>query len=202
MKRKNTLIVVLLSLVAATTGCKKKNQDQGQDPAAKVAPGSGTPAGSAVAPSAAPAPVAEPAKAEPAAGQRIVEAAKQAGSFTTFLKAVDAAGIAENLNGPGPFTVFAPTDEAFAKVPPKDLEALLADKAKLTQVLQYHVIAGNRSSKDLAGLKAEKSLQGAELTIDASSGVKVAGATVVKPDLAASNGVIHGIDTVLVPPAK
>jgi uncharacterized surface protein with fasciclin (FAS1) repeats len=98
--------------------------------------------------------------------------------------------------------VFAPTDDAFAKLAPKDLDALLADKPKLLALLQYHVATGNLSAKDLAAAKTEKSIDGPDLTIDAVNGLKISGATVVKPDLVASNGVIHGIDSVLTPPAK
>ncbi len=211
MKKNYTLLVItLLSVALAGAACKKKNADQ---QAAKPTEGSAAVAGSAAgsagsaaeptpaAGSAAPAGAAEPAKQE-AGSVKLLEAAKQAGNFTTFLKAVDAAGLTANLDGPGPFTVFAPTDEAFAKVPAKDLEALLADKTKLTKVLQYHVVSGTVTSKDLATAKVEKTIQGPELAVDATSGLKVGGATVVKSDIVATNGVIHAIDTVLAPPAK
>ena len=133
------------------------------------------------------------------AAKNIVEVATEAGSFKTLLTAVEVAGLTATLAGPGPFTVFAPTDEAFAKVPAKDLEALLADKAALTNVLTYHVVQGAVTAKDVAGIPSAKTLQGGELAIDTSSGVKVGGATVVKADIMASNGVIHVIDTVLLP---
>jgi len=195
MKKKLVIAIGLVSAALAFSGCKKKSA---QDPvASKSVEGSaaqGSATGSAQ-------PLATAAAVTPAT-KTVIETAKAAGSFTTFLKAVDAAGIADKLNGAGPFTVFAPTDDAFAKIPQKDLDALLADKTKLEAVLQYHVVAGNLLAKDLSTATTEKSVEGADLAIDASSGVKVAGATVVKPDLVATNGVIHGIDTVLTPPAK
>jgi uncharacterized surface protein with fasciclin (FAS1) repeats len=129
----------------------------------------------------------------------IVDTAVAAGSFKTLATALQAAGLVETLKGPGPFTVFAPTDEAFAKIPKADLDALLKDKAKLTAVLTYHVVPGKVMAADVVKLKAAKTVQGGSLTIDTSSGVKVDGATVVKTDVAASNGVIHVIDTVVLP---
>ncbi len=155
------------------------------------------------------APVAEPAKAiepaptpatpPPAAAKTIVDVAVEAGSFKTLVAAVTAAGLVETLSGPGPFTVFAPTDEAFAKLPKADLEALLADAAKLTAVLTYHVVPGKVMAKDVGALKTAKTVQGGEVAIDTTSGVKIDAATVVKADIEASNGVIHVIDTVLMP---
>jgi uncharacterized surface protein with fasciclin (FAS1) repeats len=130
----------------------------------------------------------------------IPEVAAAAGSFTTLLAAVGAADLGATLSGPGPFTVFAPTDEAFAKIPKADLDALLADKAKLTAVLTYHVVAGKVMAKDVAGMTSATTVQGGALAIDTSSGVKVGGATVITADVEASNGVIHVIDTVLLPP--
>jgi uncharacterized surface protein with fasciclin (FAS1) repeats len=191
MKKKLVIAIGLVSAALAFSGCKKKSA---QDPVASKSVEGSAAQGSAQ-------PLATAAAVSPAT-KTVIETAKAAGSFTTFLKAVDAAGIADKLNGAGPFTVFAPTDDAFAKIPQKDLDALLADKTKLEAVLQYHVVAGNLLAKDLSTATTEKSVEGADLAIDASSGVKVAGATVVKPDLVATNGVIHGIDTVLTPPAK
>lgn len=130
----------------------------------------------------------------------IVDTAVAAGNFTTLVKAVEAAGLVETLKGPGPFTVFAPTDEAFAKLPAGTVEGLLADKDKLTAVLTYHVVAGAVTSADVAGLKTAKTVQGADLAIDASNGVKINDATVIKADIQTKNGVIHVIDTVLLPP--
>jgi uncharacterized surface protein with fasciclin (FAS1) repeats len=129
----------------------------------------------------------------------IVATASAAGSFTTLVKAVQAAGLTETLQGPGPFTVFAPTDEAFAKLPPGQLDALLADKEKLKSVLTYHVVAGKVMAADVVKLDSARTVQGGDLAIDTSAGVKVNGANVVKTDVVASNGVIHVIDRVVVP---
>jgi len=129
----------------------------------------------------------------------IVDTAVEAGSFTTLVKAVQAAGLVETLKGEGPFTVFAPTDEAFAKLPAGTLESLLADKAKLTAVLTYHVVPGKLMAADVVSKDRIKSVQGGEIRIDASSGVKVDGANVVKTDIVTSNGVIHVIDSVILP---
>jgi uncharacterized surface protein with fasciclin (FAS1) repeats len=209
MKRKQTLRTVLLPLLAALAltaiGCKKKQADGQAAPKAGEGSGSDTSAGSVAAGSAASGSAAAGSATPdttkpPVEAKNIIETAKSAGTFTTLLKAIDAAGLTDRLNGAGPFTVFAPTDEAFAKIPAKDLEALLADKPKLEALLQYHVVPGAVSSKDLATQKALKSVQGADLTVDTASGVKIGGATVVTPDIAASNGVIHVIDTVLVLP--
>jgi len=128
----------------------------------------------------------------------IVDTAVAAGSFKTLATALKAAGLIDTLKGKGPFTVFAPTDEAFAKIPKADLEALLKDKTKLTSVLTYHVVAGKVLSKDIKPGKV-KTVQGTELTIATSGGVSVDAAKVVKADVLADNGVIHVIDTVLIP---
>jgi uncharacterized surface protein with fasciclin (FAS1) repeats len=128
----------------------------------------------------------------------IVDTAVAAGSFKTLATALTAAGLIDTLKGPGPFTVFAPTDEAFAKVPKADLDALLKDKAKLTAVLTYHVVPGKVMAKDVRAGKV-KTVQGSEMTISTSSGVMVDGAKVVKTDIAADNGVIHVIDSVIIP---
>jgi len=128
----------------------------------------------------------------------IVETAVAAGSFKTLVTAVQAAGLVDTLKGPGPFTVFAPTDAAFAKIPKAQLDALLADKAKLTAVLTYHVVPGKVMAKDVKAGKV-KTVQGSELTISTMGGVKVDAANVVTTDVAASNGVIHVIDTVVLP---
>jgi uncharacterized surface protein with fasciclin (FAS1) repeats len=104
----------------------------------------------------------------------------------------------ETLKGKGPFTVFAPTDEAFAKIPKADLDALLKDKAKLTAVLTYHVVPGRVMAKDVKAGKV-KTVQGSELTVATMGGVTVDNAKVIKTDIAASNGVIHVIDTVVLP---
>ena len=129
----------------------------------------------------------------------VVEMAAHTGEFDTLAKALEAAGLVETLKGEGPFTVFAPTDAAFAKIPAADLEALLADKERLTAVLTYHVVAGKVLAADAARLSSAESLQGEALRIDASDGVKINSARVTQADVVASNGVIHIIDTVLLP---
>jgi len=129
----------------------------------------------------------------------IVDTAVAAGQFNTLAAALDKAGLVSTLKGKGPFTVFAPTDAAFAKVPKADLDALLADKAKLTAVLTYHVVPGNVMAKDVKSGKV-KTVQGSDLTLATSgSGVTVDGAQVVKADIVADNGVIHVIDNVVLP---
>ena len=128
----------------------------------------------------------------------IVDTAVAAGNFSTLVTAVKAAGLVETLKGAGPFTVFAPTDEAFAKVPKATLEGLLADKAALTKVLTYHVVAGKVMAADVKAGHV-KTVQGTDLAMATEGGVTVNGAKVVAADVAASNGVIHAIDTVLMP---
>jgi uncharacterized surface protein with fasciclin (FAS1) repeats len=128
----------------------------------------------------------------------IVDTAVAAGNFKTLATALQAAGLVDTLKGKGPFTVFAPTDEAFAKVPKADLEALLKDKAKLTAVLTYHVVAGKVMAADVKAGKV-KTVQGSELTVSTAGGVKVDNAKVIKTDIVADNGVIHVIDTVIMP---
>lgn len=128
----------------------------------------------------------------------IVDTAVAAGDFKTLAVALEKAGLIDTLKGKGPFTVFAPTDAAFAKVPKKDLDALLADKSKLAAVLTYHVVPGSVMAKDIkAG--TVKTVQGSDLTVSTSAGVKVDGANVVKADIVADNGVIHVIDSVVLP---
>ena len=128
----------------------------------------------------------------------IVDTAVKAGSFKTLAAALTAAGLVDTLKGPGPFTVFAPTDAAFAKIPKAKLDALLKDKDKLTAVLTYHVVPGKVMAADVKAGKV-KTVQGSELTVSTKGGVKVDKAKVTKTDIAADNGVIHVIDTVLMP---
>ena len=129
----------------------------------------------------------------------IVDTAVAAGSFKTLATALGAAGLVDTLKGKGPFTVFAPTDEAFAKIPKADLDALLKDKAKLTAVLTYHVVPGKVMAKDVKAGQV-KTVQGSNITISTSYGnVSVNNAKVVKTDIVADNGVIHVIDTVIMP---
>ncbi len=133
-----------------------------------------------------------------AMAQDIVDVAVKAGSFKTLVAAVQAAGLVDVLKGPGPFTVFAPTDEAFAKIPKETLDGLLKDKAALTKVLTYHVVSGKVMAADVKAGKV-KSVQGQEITVKTEGGVMVDGSKVVATDVAASNGVIHVIDTVMLP---
>ena len=129
----------------------------------------------------------------------IIDTAVAAGGFGTLATALTEAGLVETLKGPGPFTVFAPTDEAFAKLPPGALNALLADKAKLRQVLTYHVVPGKVVAADVVKLASAKTVQGQSVTITTGQGVKVDGANVVRTDVTATNGVIHVIDAVILP---
>lgn len=130
----------------------------------------------------------------------IVDTAIAAGNFKTLVSAVQAAGLVDTLKGPGPFTVFAPTDEAFAKIPKDQLAALLANETQLTAVLTYHVVPGKVMSTDLSDNMMVKTVQGSNLTISLANGsVMVNGAKVVQANIACTNGVIHAIDTVLMP---
>lgn len=130
----------------------------------------------------------------------IVDVAAKAGSFSTLLKAVEAANLVDTLRGEGPFTVFAPTDAAFAKLPAEALQSLLADKEQLQAVLTYHVVPGKVTAADVARLESAKTVQGQPVRIKAGDKVMVNDAQVVKTDIAAANGVIHVIDTVILPP--
>ena len=132
----------------------------------------------------------------------IVDTAVSAGSFKTLAAALKAAGLVETLKGEGPFTVFAPTDEAFAKLPAGTVEDLLKpeNKEKLTEILTYHVVAGRHPAKEVTGMTSAKTVNGKPLKLKVEDGkVRVNDATVTKADVAASNGVIHVIDTVLLP---
>ncbi|MBX3279062.1 MAG: fasciclin domain-containing protein [Acidobacteria bacterium] len=141
-----------------------------------------------------------PATANVGATKDIVDTAVEAGSFKTLAAALQAAGLVETLKGAGPFTVFAPTDEAFAKLPAGTVEALLQDKAKLTKILTYHVVAGSVMAKDVVKLKSAKTVEGSSVKITVKDGkVMVDNANVVKTDIAATNGVIHVIDSVILP---
>ena len=139
-----------------------------------------------------------------AAEKDIVETAVAAGTFNTLAKALTAAGLVETLKGAGPFTVFAPTDAAFAKLPPAALDALLADKAKLTAVLTYHVVPGAVMASQVVGLSEAATVQGGKVTIKVVDGKVMlnGGTTVTATDIKAKNGVIHVIDSVLMPPTS
>jgi len=131
--------------------------------------------------------------------KNIVETAVAAGSFNTLVTAVKTAGLVETLSGKGPFTVFAPTDDAFAKLPKVTVEGLLKDKKKLTAVLTYHVVPGKLMAKDVVKLSKAKTVQGQEITVTTKDGVKVDEAKVIKTDIECSNGLIHVIDSIMLP---
>ena len=135
----------------------------------------------------------------------ILETAKAAGNFKTFDKAVEEAGLTNTLKGAGPFTVFVPTDEAFAKLPPGRLAALMKDKTALKEVLLYHVVTGSVMAADIAKLngKSKKTAEGSDAKIMMmGTGIMVNNANVTKADIIASNGVIHVIDAVMLPPGS
>ena len=129
----------------------------------------------------------------------IVETAVGAGNFKTLVAAVTAAGLADTLSGTGPFTVFAPTDEAFAALPEGTVDGLLKDIPALTKILKHHVVAGTVMAADAAKLTSATPLDGGDLVIDATDGVKVGGAKVVTADIVCDNGVIHVVDAVILP---
>lgn len=141
-----------------------------------------------------------PAAANVNADKDIVDTAVAAGSFNTLVAAVKEAGLVETLKSAGPFTVFAPTDAAFAKIPKEKLDALLKDKEALKKVLLYHVVAGDVMAKDVVKMKSAKTVEGssAKITVKGAK-VMVDNANVVKTDIACTNGVIHVIDTVIMP---
>ena len=141
-----------------------------------------------------------PVSANMNADKDIVDTAVAAGSFNTLVTAVKEAGLVETLKGNGPFTVFAPTDEAFAKIPKEKLAALLKDKEALKKVLLYHVVAGNVMAKDVVKVKSARTVQGASAKVTVRGDkVMIDNANVVKTDIACSNGVIHVIDAVIMP---
>jgi uncharacterized surface protein with fasciclin (FAS1) repeats len=143
------------------------------------------------------------ARAEDKPAKDIVDTAVGAGQFKTLVTAVKAAELVETLKGKGPFTVFAPTDEAFAKIPKGKLEALLKDKKALAGVLTYHVVAGKVMAADVVKLDSAKTVQGKSVDIVVKDGtVTINGAKVMKTDIICKNGVIHVIDAVLMPPAE
>ncbi|MBL9105775.1 MAG: fasciclin domain-containing protein [Myxococcales bacterium] len=194
-----TSLFTMAAALALAACAAKPNPD--------TAPPTETPAPEPAPVAAEPTPEPEPAKPEeppppPAPTKDIVDTATEAGTFTTLLKAVETAGLKDTLKGPGPFTVFAPNDEAFAKLPKGELDKLLKNKKKLAEVLNYHVVSGAAvKSTEAAAMPTAKTVNGAEIAIDASSGVKLNGtATVVSADIMTTNGVIHVIDNVLMPP--
>lgn len=127
----------------------------------------------------------------------IVDIAVSAGSFQTLVTAVQVAGLVDTLKSPGPFTVFAPTDDAFAKLPPGTVETLVQNIPQLTRILTYHVVPGMFTAADITRLNLLTSVEGSDIKIDTSNGFEVKNATVIAPDIEADNGVIHVIDTVI-----
>jgi uncharacterized surface protein with fasciclin (FAS1) repeats len=140
------------------------------------------------------------------AGQKtVVDIAASNDSFTTLVAALQTAGLVDTLAGPGPFTVFAPTDDAFAKLPPGTVESLLRpeNRDQLRAILTYHVVPGRVAASEVVKLTSARTVQGSDVAIRVTDGkVTIDGATVMVPDISASNGVIHVIDTVILPSAR
>ena len=193
MKRSIALLVPALAIaIAACSSAASPSAAPATAPTATPAPT--TTAAPSIAPSASAAAMAKD----------IVETATEAGSFKTLLAAVKAAGLVETLQGKGPFTVFAPTDAAFAALPADTLDGLLKDPAALKKILLYHVVSGSVTSDKVVGLTSATSVEGSPIAVTVKDGsVYLNGsAKVVTPDVMASNGVIHVIDKVLLPPAN
>lgn len=131
--------------------------------------------------------------------KNIIETAISNPDFSTLVTAIKIAGLVDTLSGTGPFTVFAPNNAAFKKIPDATLQGVLADKEKLTSILKYHVLAGNVMSKDVTALTEAKTLEGSDVKVDSKNGVMINDAKVITADIECSNGVIHVIDTVLMP---
>ncbi len=127
----------------------------------------------------------------------IVDIAVNSGSFQTLVQAVQAAGLVDVLKSPGPFTVFAPTDDAFAKLPPGTITTLVQNIPQLTRILTYHVVPGKLTAADMAKVNSLTSVEGSPIKVDTSNGFEVKNATVIAPDIEADNGIIHVIDTVI-----
>ena len=191
MKRSIALLVPALAIAIAA--CSSAASPSATPTTAPTA----TPAPTAAAPSTAP-------SASAAMTKDIVETATEAGSFKTLLAAVKAAGLVETLQGKGPFTVFAPTDAAFAALPAGTLDGLLKDPAALKKILLYHVVSGSVRSDQVVGLTSATSVEGSPVAIAVKDGTVYLNdsAKVVTADVMASNGVIHVIDAVLLPPAS
>ena len=191
---KRTIALLVPALAIAISACSTA-ATQTAVPAATSTP---SPAATAEAPS------AMPSESSAAMTKDIVETAIEAGSFKTLLTAVEAAGLVETLQGDGPFTVFAPTDEAFASLPAGTLDGLLADPEALKKVLLYHVVSGSVTADQVVGLTSADSVEGSPIAISVKDGTVYLNdsATVVTPDVMASNGVIHVIDEVNLPPAS
>lgn len=192
MKRSITLLVPALAIAIAA--CSTAASPSGAPTGASTpSPASATAA----------APSIEPSASTAAMANDIVETATEAGSFKTLLTAAKAAGLVETLQGKGPFTVFAPTDAAFAALPAGTLEGLLKDPAALKKILLYHVVSGSVTSENVVGLTSATSVEGSPIAIAVKDGTVYLNdsAKVVTPDVMASNGLIHVIDKVILPPA-
>ena len=190
MKRSVSLLLPALAIaIAACSGAASPSPSTTAAPVPSAAPTS------AASPSAA------PSASAAAMSKDIVETASEAGSFATLLTAATAAGLVETLQGEGPYTVFAPTDEAFAALPAGTLDGLLADKEALKKVLLYHVVSGAVTSDQVVGLTSADSVEGSPIAVKDCVVYLNDSAKVVTPDVMASNGVIHVIDQVLLPPA-
>jgi len=180
MKRARFLIVAVVALSMLAAACSSDDSTETSAPATTVAEEEMTDAGN------------------------IVEVATEAGAFSTLLAAAEAAGLVDTLTGDGPYTVFAPTDDAFAALPDGTVEGLLEDPEALADILLYHVVPGEVFAADVVDLSSATSAQGGEITIDVVDGGVVLNGTanVVTTDVDASNGVIHIIDAVILPPAS
>ena len=193
MKRSITLLAPVLAVAIAACS-------SAASPSPSTAPVSTPSPAATVAAS----PSSAPSASAAAMAKDIVQTATDAGSFTTLLAAVKAAGLVETLQGPGPFTVFAPTDAAFAALPAGTLDGLLKDPAALKKILLYHVVSGAVTADQVVGLTSATSVEGSPIAIAVKDGTVYLNdsAKVVTPDVMASNGVIHVIDQVILPPAN
>lgn len=190
---KRSALALVSTLAFAVAACSTGTASPSPAPTATAAP----------TPTAAPA-ATEPASSEAAVMKDIVATATEAGSFSTLLTAATAAGLVDTLQGDGPFTLFAPTDEAFAALPAGTLDGLLADPAALKKILLYHVVSGNVTADQVVGLTSADSVEGSPIMIKVKDGTVYLNdaARVITADVMASNGVIHVIDQVLLPPAS
>ncbi len=200
---KRYVLATLISLAAACGGSEPtaQNAEASAEPAmsASAMPDMAAPPASASAAEVKPVETAKPAEKPPATPD-LLDTAKAAGNFTALLAAVDAAGLTETLKGPGPFTLFAPTDEAFKKIPKATLDKLLKDKDKLAKVLKFHVVAGKLMAADVIKLKESDTAAGSKVKFSSKGAdVMIDKAKITKSDIVAGNGVIHVIDTVIMP---
>ena len=193
MKRSIALLVPALAIAIAACSAAASPS------AVPTAPSTPSPAATAAA-----APSAMPSASAAAMAKDIVQTATDAGSFKTLLAAVKAAGLVETLQGKGPFTVFAPTDAAFAALPAGTLDGLLKDPAALKKILLYHVVSGSVTADKVVGLTSATSVEGSPIAVSVKDGTVYLNDTakVVTPDVMASNGVIHVIDKVILPPSN